>query len=334
MEPNLLKDAPGVIRDFLVYMQTIKGKSPKTVDEYYLDMRTFFRFIKQRRGLIEPGTDFEQIPIDDVGLEMAAAVTLTDVYEYLLYITRERHNGPAARSRKVSSLRSFYHYYCDKTGQITENPVRNLETPKKKRALPKYLTLEESMEFLQNIEGPYAVRDYCIMALFLNCGLRLSELVGINIADFHNNALTVTGKGNKQRNVYLNEACLRAVEAYRAQRPKEGVKDREAFFLSRRMTRISPKTVQYLVKKDLQAAGLAGRGFSTHKLRHTAATLMYQRGGVDVRALQELLGHENLSTTEIYTHTSSRQVEQAVESNPLAKFTPAKPHDSDSDPEK
>lgn len=329
MESNLLKDAPGVIRDFLVYMQTIKGKSPKTVDEYYLDLRTFFRFLKQRRGLTGPDTDFEKIPIDDVDLKTAASVTLTDVYEYLLYITRERHNGPAARSRKVSSLRSFYRYYCDKTRRIAENPVRNLETPKKKRSLPKYLTLEESMQFLQSIEGPYAARDYCIMTLFLNCGLRLSELVGINMADFHDSALTVTGKGNKQRNVYLNEACLQAVEAYRAQRPKEGVKDREAFFLSRRMTRISPKTVQYIVKKDLRAAGLAGRGFSTHKLRHTAATLMYQRGGVDVRALQELLGHENLSTTEIYTHTSSRQVKQAVESNPLAKFHPTGRHDAE-----
>lgn len=324
MEQDVLRDAPGVIRDFLVYMQTIKGKSPKTVDEYYLDLRTFFRFIKKRRGLVAADVDFEKIPIADVDLATASSVTLTDVYEYLLYITRERHNGPAARSRKVSSLRSFYHYYCDKTGQIAENPVRNLETPKKKRSLPKYLTLEESMQFLRSIDGPYAVRDYCIMTLFLNCGLRLSELVGINLADFHDNALIVTGKGNKQRTVYLNEACREAVEAYRAQRPTEGVKDREAFFLSRRMTRISPKTVQYIVKKDLRAAGLADRGFSTHKLRHTAATLMYQHGGVDVRALQELLGHENLSTTEIYTHISSRQVEKAVESNPLSKFNPSK----------
>ncbi len=331
MEKDVLQEAPGVLRDFLVYMQTIKGKSPKTVDEYYLDLRTFFRFLKKRRGAVAPDVDFEKIPIDDLDLATAASVTLTDVYEYLLYITRERHNGPATRSRKVSSLRSFYHYYCDKTGQIAENPVRNLETPKKKRSLPKYLTLEESMQFLQSVDGPYAARDYCIMVLFLNCGLRLSELVGINLADFHDDALTVTGKGNKQRNVYLNQACLKAVAEYRAQRPQNGVRDKEAFFLSRLMTRISPKTVQYIVKKDLRAAGLAGRGFSTHKLRHTAATLMYQRGGVDVRALQELLGHENLSTTEIYTHTSSRQVKKAVENNPLAGFSPSKPDETKPD---
>lgn len=325
MDRDLLKTAPAVIRDFLVYMQTIRGKSPKTVEEYYIDLRTFFRFIKKSRGLCNENAEFESIDISDVDLALAASVSLSDAYEYLFYITRERNNRPATRSRKVSSLRSFYKYYCDKMGLIRENPVRNLETPKKRASLPKYLTLEESMTFLSSIDGTYAVRDYCIMTLFLNCGLRLSELVGINLSDIQDNRLTVTGKGNKQRTVYLNKACLDALEAYRRQRPSEGVKDREALFLSRLKTRISPKTVQYIVKKDLSAAGLSGKGYSTHKLRHTAATLMYQRGGVDIRVLQQLLGHENLSTTEIYTHTSSEQLEKAVAKNPLAGFHADKP---------
>lgn len=319
MNDKLLNEAPAVVRDFLVYMETIRGKSPKTVNEYYIDLRTFFRFIKKKRGLTGD-TDFEKINISDVDLALAGSVNLTDTYEFLYFMLHEKHNSAATRSRKISCLRSFYKYLCEKTGQLKENPTKNLETPKKKRSLPKYLTLEESMNFLDTISGPYASRDYCIMTLFLNCGLRLSELVGLNLEDIHENTMRVTGKGNKERTVYLNKACLSSLEAYRQERPAGTGSDKNALFLSRLKTRISPKTVQWIVKKNLAAAGLSGKGFSTHKLRHTAATLMYQQGGVDIRVLQELLGHENLSTTEIYTHTSSAQIEKAVEENPLAGF--------------
>lgn len=313
---------PKIIMDFLIYMETIRGKSPRTVDEYYLDLRTFFRYIKRLRGLCAPAQDLETVAITDVDVSLAGSVTLSDIYEYLYYLTRDRKNNAATRSRKISSLRSFYHYLCDKTGVVKENPTRNLETPKKKKALPKYLSLEESMEFLRSVQGPFEARDYCIMTLFLNCGLRLSELVGINLSDISDDGtLRVTGKGNKERTVYLNEACLAALKAYRPTRDQIGAsRDPAALFLSRLGKRISPKTVQWLVKKNLAAAGLQDKGYSTHKLRHTAATLMYQHGGVDIRVLQQLLGHENLSTTEIYTHTSSRQLKQAAAASPLADF--------------
>ncbi|HEX3025741.1 MAG TPA: tyrosine recombinase XerC [Clostridia bacterium] len=314
------QESPRIIRDFCVYMETIRGKSPGTVQEYYTDLRTFFRFIKQYRNLCPKDAEFDSISIEDVDLSMIGSVTLHDIYEYLFFITRVRRNNASTRSRKISSLRSFYKYLCDKTGVLRENPTQNLEMPKKKKSLPKYLTLEESIDFLNGIDGEYRERDFCIMILFLNCGLRLSELVGLNLSDIHDNYLTVTGKGNKERSVYLNDACSQALSSYRSRRPNEGVKDKDALFLSRFKTRISPKTIQWIVKKYLKTAGLSEKGYSTHKLRHTAATLMYQHGGVDIKALQEILGHENLNTTEIYTHISNSQLEKAAKSSPLANF--------------
>ncbi|ADU26950.1 tyrosine recombinase XerC [Ethanoligenens harbinense] len=320
MDEKLLA-SPKAVRDFLVYMETIKGKSPGTVREYENDLRTFFRFIKQMRGSVPRDTPFDEIAIDDVDIPFLASITLADIYEYLNYITNERKNRAASRARKVSSLRSFYKYLCERAGILQENPTRDLEAPKQKKSLPKYLTLEESMEVLRDIDGKFAARDYCIMTLFLNCGMRLSELVGLNLSDIRNSTMTVTGKGNKQRTIYLNEACLQALERYLAVRAKDSVKDRDALFLSNRLQRISPKTVQAIVYKYLERAGLSGRGLSVHKLRHTAATLLYQHGHVDVRVLQEILGHENLSTTEIYTHLSDRQLQDAVNRSPLAHFS-------------
>ncbi|MDR3645706.1 MAG: tyrosine recombinase XerC [Clostridia bacterium] len=323
-----MDDAPKLIRDFLIYMQTIRGKSPRTVEQYYIDLRMFFRFIIRARGLAGGETELERIPIDAVDVSLAGSVTLTDLYEFLYCMANERSNNSATRARKVSCLRSFYKYACEKTGILTENPTRNLDTPKKKRSLPKHLTLEESMEFLRHIDGDYKERDYCIMTLFLNCGLRLSELCGLNLSDVREETLVVTGKGNKERTVYLNEACIEAINSYLNVRPRIDVKDKNALFLSRLNRRISPKTVQWLVKKNLANAGLGGRGFSTHKLRHTAATLMYQHGGVDIRVLQEILGHESHTTTEIYTHLSSPQLKAAAGKSPLARFK-AKPKNGD-----
>lgn len=316
---------PKAIKDFLVYMETIRGKSPNTVREYENDMRTFFRYIKRMRGLVSSEISFSDISIHDVDMPFVASITLADIYEYLYYITNQRKNGAATRARKVSSLRSFYKYWCEKTGVLKDNPTRNLEAPKQKKSLPKYLTLEESIEFLKNIDGEFATRDYCIITLFLNCGMRLSELVGLNLSDIRETTMTVTGKGNKQRTIYLNEACLQALDAYIKIRPRDGVKDRDALFLSKRLQRISPKTVQWIVHKDLERAGLSNRGLSTHKLRHTAATLLYQHGGVDVRVLQEILGHENLNTTEIYTHLSDKQLQNAADRSPLAHFSKNEP---------
>ena len=325
MDKRLYEESSKTVKDFLIYMETIRGKSPKTVDEYAIDLRTFFRFIKQKRGLCGESAVFEEISVADVDLPLIGSVTLEDIYEYLIYLRGERNNNASTRSRKVSSLRSFYRYVCDRAGLIAINPTQNLETPKKKKSLPKYLSLEESIDVLKGVDGSNKERNYCILTLFLNCALRLSELVGLDYGDIHKDYIKVTGKGNKERNIYLNKACLEAIEQYKVVKPYDGVKDKNAFFISRLGKRISPKTVQWVVNKFLAQAGLDGKGYSVHKLRHTAATLMYQQGGVDIRVLQSILGHESLSTTEIYTHLSSAQAKNAMESSPLANFNVNKP---------
>ena len=324
-------DAPEILKEFLGYMQTIKGKSPKTVEEYYLDLRTFFRYIKRSRGMISPAVPFEDISIEDVDLALIETITLTDVFEYMNFVLSERSNNAATRARKSSSLRAFFRYLTNKTGKLKYNPVQELDTPKLKKSLPKYLTLEQSLELLNAVDGPYQERDYCILTLFLNCGMRLSELVGLNLGDVRpDGTLKVTGKGNKERILYLNAACIDALDRYRAVRPVEGVIDKNALFISKQRKRISPKTVQYIVKKYLNTIGLADQGYSVHKLRHTAATLMYQHGNVDIRILKDILGHENLGKTEIYTHLSSEQMARASEANPLSrvKARPDKKKDS------
>ena len=310
-----------ILKEFLYYKQTILNKSPKTVDEYFIDLRTFFRFLKVHKGLISPETDFEDIKIDDIDLDLVKSVTLNDAYEYMDYLQRVRNNKWAARARKCSSLKGFYDYLHKKKHYLDTNPISELESPRKKKALPKYLTLEQSIELLNSVEGPYQERDYAILTLFLNCGLRVSEMAGLNYTDIRNdNTIRVLGKGNKERIVYLNQACIDAIKAYMTVRPVDGIKDKTALFISRNNNRMSVKTIQAMVYKYLEKIGLSAQGYSCHKLRHTAATLMYQHGNVDVRVLKDVLGHENLGTTEIYTHLSNEQLKNAADSNPLAKI--------------
>ena len=321
MRSALLLEAPRILVDFLGYMQTVKGKSPKTVDEYYVDLRTFFRYIKYTKKLVPENILFEEISINDIDIDILKSITLTDLYEYLNYLLVERKNNAATRSRKISSLKSFFNYLTNKVGLLSVNPTIELDMPKKKSALPKFLTLEQSINLLNCVNGPYKERDYCILTLFLNCGMRLSELVGINLSDIKSDkTLRLTGKGNKERIVYLNDACLSALEQYLNVRPRINLKDKNALFISKFNKRISPKTVQYIVKKYLARIELDQQGYSVHKLRHTAATLMYQHGEVDIRILKDILGHSNLGTTEIYTHISNKQIERAVSANPLAKM--------------
>ena len=324
MRREILCEAPEILKKFLFYLQTVKGKSPKTVEEYYIDLRTFFRYLKVHLGVVKPDVPFEEIRIDDVDIDMLRQVDLTDVFEYMNYLVSERENHEAARARKASSLRHFFKYLTNKLGELETNNIQELETPKLAKRLPKFLDLEQSKRLLETVKkhgGKFEDRDYCIVTLFLNCGLRLSELVGININDFsEEGTLRVIGKGNKERIVYLNDACQNSVKNYKKTRPNDGLKDKRAFFISRQNNRISVKTVQYLVKKYLELSGFGGMGYSTHKLRHTAATLMYQHGGVDIRILKEILGHENLGTTEIYTHISNSQVKDAINSNPLSEM--------------
>lgn len=326
MKQELFSEAPPLLQEFLGYQSTVKGRSPKTVEEYYLDLRTFFRYLKYSEGLVQNATPFEEIKISDVTEAMITSVTLTKVFEYMNFLISERKNHAASRQRKTSSLRMFYKFLTNQKHLMAVSPLQQLESPKLKKSLPKYLTLEQSIELLNTIDGPNKERDYCIITLFLNCGMRLSELVGINLTDIRKDSsvVRITGKGNKERIVYLNDACKAAIQQYLAVRPREGLKDRNALFISKQRKRISPKTVQYIVKKYLAEIDLKGGGYSVHKLRHTAATLMYQHGNVDIRVLKDILGHENLGTTEIYTHLSDQQMEDAANANPLSKIKPKK----------
>lgn len=321
MKHEILLSSPPVIRDFLTYSETIKGKSSRSVDEYYLDLQTFFRYLLQIRGKVDSSVPFEEISISGVDAELISSVTISDLYSFIVFCKNSRDNSAATRARKTSTLRIFFKYLTNQIHLIDVNPAEMLDSPKVKQSLPKHLTLEDSLNLLNCVDGPYKERDYCILTLFLNCGMRLSELCGINLSDIRSDGtLRLLGKGNKERIVYLNDACQNAIAAYMAVRPNDSISpsDKNALFISRNNKRISNKTVQYIVKKYLEKAGLGGQGLSTHKLRHTAATLMYQHGNVDIRVLKDILGHANLGTTQIYTHISDNQIKNAIDSNPLS----------------
>lgn len=324
------KDSPRILIDFLSYHETIKAHSQKTVDEYYLDLRNFLRYMKQSRDIALAKLSLDEIDIRDIGIDFIRTITLTDVYGYMSYLSRDRvlhHNSrssdvglsASSRARKIATLRSFFNYLTRKVHLLDENPIKDIDSPKLPKTLPKYLTLEESMQLLEAVDGVHRERDYCILTLFLNCGLRISELIGINLGDMQGDALRVFGKGNKSRIVYLNDACQDAIRRYLAvRRPIQG-RDSQALFLSTRDQRISKSSVHALVKKHLGMAGLDSSEYSSHKLRHTAATLMLQNG-VDVKAVQEVLGHEHLNTTEIYTHIDNEALRTAARANPLGRM--------------
>lgn len=314
---NEYPDIPSYARKFLIYMTTILGKSDKTVHEYYYDLRTFFRFVMCYFNK-SSFDDFDTIDCSNYSINELKKLTTDDLYEFLMYIRNTRDNNPNALARKISCLKSFYNYMTVKSHQIDNNIAKDLESPKIPKKLPRYLTLEQSLKLLDAVDGEFAVRDYAIITLFLNCGMRLSELVGINMQDMQEKSIFIRGKGNKERKVYLNDACVDAINNYLKVRPHDSVVDRDALFLSKRKTRISNNMVYKMVKKNMERAGLDSEKYSPHKLRHTAATLMYVHGDVDVRALQEILGHEQLSTTQIYTHVDEKQLHDAVERNPLS----------------
>jgi len=316
---------PEFLNSFLDYTTTILNKSPNTIKEYNYDLNRFLKYLMYHLRLTTE-KNLDDIDIHSMTLETMNKVTLDDIHAYLFYLTNTFDSKPATRARKAASIRVFFKYLAQK-GMINQNPAMNLESPKLGKRMPKYLSLDDSKRLLNvtaNEDNRNSKRDYAIITLFLNCGMRLSELVGINTTDiiFSECKLNVIGKGNKERTIYLNKACMNAIQEYLNVRPKEAIKydSKNALFLSERRERISRRTVQYVVDKELKAAGLDTKKYSTHKLRHTAATLMYQYGNVDIRALQELLGHESISTTEIYTHVNNEQVRNAVESNPLANL--------------
>ncbi|MBQ8208342.1 MAG: tyrosine-type recombinase/integrase [Clostridia bacterium] len=333
-----LNEFSPVLREFADYKSAIQNCSQKTVSEYMTDLRTFFRYIiAKRRGIDPDSEDFLKIDLKIVDLEMIQSIGTMEIYSFLKYAGDDRGNNAAARSRKLSAIKALYKYYVNKKHAFKDNPTADIESPKKKKALPKVMSLDESLTLLQAVKNDEMsktrIRDYCIITLFLNCGMRLSELAGIKITDIDSElrSLRVTGKGSKERIIYLNDACRMALGDYLTERLDEKYRNIEtkALFLSGRGRNdpISVKTVQWMVKKYLDLAGLSNRGYSVHKLRHTAATLMYQSGHVDVRTLKDILGHEQLNTTQIYTHVSNQSMEEAMAQNPLASVKPPKIHE-------
>lgn len=323
-------DCPQILRDFLTYHETIKGQSQLTISEYYLDLRMFLRFMKLMRGDMPIHTRLDDIDIRSVDLEFIRSITTSEIFDFLSYLANDRTANPdspapdygissASRARKLSAIKSFYKYLTVRTKQLQDNPVADLEYPKLRKSLPKYLTLEQSAALLQAVSGQNEKRDYAILMLFLNCGIRRSELVGLNLSDVYEDRIRVVGKGNKERIVYFGAACRKAIDAYLPERHKKVLTDNRALFGSRNGNRISTDAVHALVKKALLQAGLDSTQFSAHKLRHTAATMMLS-GGVDVKTVQEVLGHENLNTTQIYTHIENTELKIAAEANPLSKL--------------
>ena len=318
-----MNDIPLILEDYLNYMETIKGSSPNTTKEYFYDLRSFFRFIKIRYKLVDKNTPFDEISIEDINIDLIKKINIQDLHAYIAYVDRNRNNKSSAKSRKVSSLKSFYYYLYSIVDLIDKNPAEKLEFSKADIRQPVYLTLNESKQLLNTIlkvENDFIrKRDYAIVILFLNCGLRLSELSGINIDKIKDDTLTVIGKGNKERTIYLNPACIYSIKDYLTVRPKD-TKDKKALFLSTRKQRMSNRAIQHRIDKYLEDAGFDTSIYSTHKLRHTAATLMYKYGHVDIRALQEILGHESVSTTQIYTHIDDERLRDAINSNPLGEI--------------
>jgi site-specific recombinase XerD len=306
-----------IIDEYLNYLLTIKGYSDKSAQAYRYDLIIFFRFIKRYFAMVPQSQDFETISIDDVSLEELKSVNLGILYAFLSYSSKERHNADAARSRKVSSLRSFFNYLCNKQKYFLPNPVTDLEMPKLPARHARYLEWDEAVDLLKGITGRHKERDFAIITLFLNCGMRLSELTQIKITDIKNDSLRIIGKGNKERTVFLNHACLKAINQYLSKRPES---DSPYLFLSQQDLPISNRAVQHLVKKHLSNCGLNTDEISVHKLRHTAATLMFRYGNADLRSVQEILGHQNVSTTQIYTHVNDETIRDTMNQNPLAQF--------------
>ena len=311
-----------LLDDFLDYMKSTRGSSESTVKEYYYDVRLFLRFLKQRRGLAKD-IEFDDILIEDIDIELLKSVKKQDIYAFNAFLEKTRKVSNRSKYRKISSIRTFFNYLSAKVDLIEYNPIENIDMPKLEKTLPEYLDLNEALNLLDTIKNTnkkeiYKTRDYAIVTLFLNCGMRLSELSGINLDDISNdNTLRVLGKGNKERTIYLNNACQDALEDYMKNRPDI---ESNALFLSMRNNRMSNRAIQHMIEKYIVDTGLDSKKYSVHKLRHTAATLMYQYGGADIRSLQEILGHESITTTQIYTHVRSEQLKNTVNSNPLANI--------------
>ena len=307
------EDAPEIVQHFLKdYLKVAKNRSDLTIKEYYYDISNMLKFVRREKENIKIDS-YKDIQIKDLNIEFMKKITTEDLYEYVFAMNAKA----VSRSRKISSMKTFFNYLCNNKKMLEKNPCIGLEGAHAEKRLPKYLKLDEAKALLSSIDGEFKERDMAIITLFLNCGLRLSELVGIDLKRIKGDNLNIIGKGNKERSVHLNRACLDAINDYMRVRPVEGVKDKEALFLSKQRKRMSPRMIELLVKKYISRIGLDTKKYTPHKLRHTAATLMHKYGNVDVITLQQILGHESVATTQIYTHVDNEEVRNAIDNNPL-----------------
>jgi len=315
-------DCPDFLYEFLIYLKTIRGLSLNTVEAYYIDLRLFFRYIIQKNKNSINNDTIEQIYIKNFDINLLSKISQTDILTFLVFLMEKRNNSSSSRARRLASLRTFFNYMTVKTHQLDFDPCEGIDIPKDRKRLPKHLSLDESFKLLSSVDSDFPNRDYCILVLFLNCGIRLSELVGIDLYDIHDDSIKIIGKGNKERYIYLNDFCLEALNRYINERNTiiSPASESALFISKKRKTRLTTRRVQQIIKNCLLAAGLDGQGYSPHKLRHTAATLLYQSGAADILTLKAILGHENISTTEIYTHISDEKVKKAAKSSPLASF--------------
>lgn len=324
MNLDLIDDIPDIVREFLEYHSTVRGHSDKTVIAYYTDLKILFKYLKQRRRLVPRDVKFEDIDIIDIDLDFIKAIKLEELYRYQSfspeYIGSDHMLSAASRCRRTSTVKSFFNYLCNKRHLLEHNVAQELDMPKRPGSLPRFLEEQECEKLLNACEGKFMYRDYCILMLFISCGLRVSELVSLNIHDIYDDHLRVVGKGNKERVIYFADGCREALDDYLAVRDNGKIAEEEAnaLFISSRNTRITTRGVQMMVDKNLKLAGLDSSRFSPHKLRHTAATLML-KNGVDTRALQEVLGHSNLNTTQIYTHLDNTALHEAAMANPIGR---------------
>lgn len=321
------KECPQYLNEFFTFQRVVKIKSERTLESYYIDLRIFLRYVKKTMGGVSPDTPMKDISISDVPLEWVRDFSKLDILNYLSYVATERKNTAKTRHRKLASLKVFYKCLYRDLGLIPNDPTKDVDYPKMHEHLPKFLTLDDSIKLLRNMnrDDPFYYRDYCIITLFLNCGMRLSELVGLNLQDVNldERTMRLLGKGNKERIIHINDACAESIVQYISERQPSPMEP-NALFLSKRGTRITNRRVQQIVDNALKDSNLDHQGYSTHKLRHTAATLMYQHGNVDTLILKEILGHKSISTTEIYTHISNESVKEAMDASPLANISNTK----------
>ena len=317
----LKKQIPKILRDFLIYLTTIKGKSMRTRKEYEYDLVVFFRFLKAIYNDIDP-SQIDKIEIDDIKIDLIKEITLEDIYMFLEYCETQRNNSASSRARKAATIKSFFKYLKGKRRLIEENPTEELESPKTGKRRPIYMSLDESKQFLGGIKkNKHYYRNYCMMMFFLNLGIRVSELCSLNLNSIQENVLRVSGKGDKERTVFLNKVCLESLEAYleKERCQIKGHQENNALFLSQKGTRLTRQTIAKLVKQINISSGLEKEKLTPHKLRHTSATLMY-KNGADIRSLQHILGHSSVSTTQIYTHVEDKEIRQAIDSNPFNRI--------------